>query len=171
MTDIVDAVNGCPVNTAGRPLTPEEVQLRTTWINAVFLMLEHIGHDSTTTNTSTTTTAKRGGDGIITIGDNVRSTYAPILPDLVALKESDGAGGAKSSSLLDTQEFVNQHAHVLPAIIQEDVVQMAIVSQTIKVLWYTLVVLEDERLANDDDDDPRLQGVARPQIPRGQGIN
>jgi hypothetical protein len=142
---LVESVNECPVNTAGRPLMPEEIQLRTTWIHAVYLMLNHIEHD-----------ADNNDD------DNVQTTYAKILPDLVELKQGEGP--------LITQQFVREHGDALPSIIQEDELQMAIVSQTIKVLWYTLVVLEEERLANDDIDDDPLK-VARPQIPRGQDIN
>ena len=148
---LIEAVNTCPVNTAGRPLMPEEAQLRSAWIHAVYLMLDHIGHPT-----------KNNGGESSDIADDVRNTYSAILPDLVALKESSGTG------FVNIQEFVQDHADVLPASMEEDALQMAIVSQTVKVLWYTLVVLDEERLANDEDAD---MSVARPQIPRGEGIN
>lgn len=153
--NLVDWIDACPVQTAGRPLAPEEVQLRTTWIHAVNLMLDHIGHDDSTAVTADTPETCHD----LSV---VRSTYSPILPDLLALK---GSGGS-----LNTPVFVQEHKDVLPASLQEDAVQMAIVSQTIKVLWYTLVVLDEERLANDINNDDQLN-VARAQIPRGQGIN
>ena len=67
------------------------------------------------------------------------------------------------------EEFMNQNRHLLPDTVYDDDVQLAIASQTVKVLFYTLTVLEEEQLANDNDD--VISSAARPQIPRGDGIN
>jgi hypothetical protein len=155
--DIVVMVDACPNNTAGRPLTEEEVQLRTTWIYAVALMLDHIQYPTTTTIGSSSRTVVDTDD---TIAKTVQNTYGPILSNIVDLQSR----GDK----LKTQEFMTQYQHLLPAHIYDDDVQLAIASQTVKVLYYTLTVLEEERLANDSEDS---SNVARPQIPRGDSIN
>jgi hypothetical protein len=144
--ELVHAVDTCPVNTAGRPLIPAEVELRTTWIHATYWMLGHV-----MTTPLGSDLAKAAG-----VNDNVKDTYTSVIPDLVALHANGGT--------LNTQEFVQDHLDILPAVIQEDAMQMAIVSQTIKVMWYALVVLDEERLANGEE-------PPRPNIPRGKGIN
>ena len=160
--DIVAMVDACPNNTAGRPLTEEEVQLRTTWIYAVALMLDHIQYPTTTTASSSATSESERTvvDTDDIIAKSVQNTYGPILSSIVDLQSR----GDK----LKTQEFMTQHQHLLPAHIYDDDVQLAIASQTVKVLYYTLTVLEEERLANDSEDS---SNVARPQIPRGDSIN
>lgn len=160
MKDIVTMVNMCPTNTAGRPLAEEEVQFRTTWIYAVALMLDHVNNTTNslaTTEIVSTELAAVDDDDIAKI---VQNTYGPILSVIVDLKNTGDS--------LKTQEFMNQNRPLLPDTVYVDDVQLAIASQTVKVLYYTLTVLEEERLANDSDD---ISNVARPQIPRGDGIN
>jgi hypothetical protein len=154
---IVTMVNACPVNTAGRPLELEEIQLRTTWIYAVALMLDHVAYDNMDSGHSGTRCVDDATDAV---AEQVQSTYGPILTALAELKRNGGT--------LKTQEFVQQYKSVLPATIHVDDVQLAIVSQTIKVLWYTLVVLDEERLANDTTD---VAQSPHPPIPRGNEIN
>ena len=158
--DIVAMVDACPNNTAGRPLTEEEVQLRTTWIYAVALMLDHIQYPTTASSSATSESERTVVDTDDIIAKSVQNTYGPILSSIVDLQSR----GDK----LKTQEFMTQHQHLLPAHIYDDDVQLAIASQTVKVLYYTLTVLEEERLANDSEDS---SNVARPQIPRGDSIN
>jgi hypothetical protein len=160
MKDIVSMVDSCPTNTAGRPLAMEEIQLRTTWIYAVALMLDHIDHRSTSSTASESVTNQRTDDTTDDIAKTVQNTYGPILSTVVDIN--------KNGDKLKTQEFMNQNKHLLPDNVFDDDVQLAIASQTVKVLYYTLTVLEDERLANDDDE---MSSVARPQIPRGDSVN
>ncbi len=153
-------VDACPNNTAGRPLAVEEVQLRTTWIYAVALMLDHIQYPTSSSATSERVTNQRILVDTDDIAKTVQNTYGPILSNIVDLQNSGGK--------LKTQEFMTQNQHLLPDHVYDDDVQLAIASQTVKVLYYTLTVLEEERLANDSDDS---SNVARPQIPRGDSIN
>jgi len=139
-SQLADAVAACPVNTAGRQLMQEETLLRTTWIHAVYLILEHINH--------------KGKGSIRDIDDTVRGTYSGILPNLVAMKQAGGN--------FHVEEIMKKHEAVLPSMI--DPMQMAIVSQTIRVLWYTLIVLEEETLAQSPI-------TPQPPIPRGPGTN
>ena len=158
--ELVDAVNRCPVQTARRPLLPEEEALRSTWIHAVHLMLEHIGHSSA----AQVNADDRNKTINHAIDLHVRETYTPILDDIVQAK---ARGDAQS---WNTNNFVTSHRDLLPETIWEDQVQMAIVSQTIKVLYYTLIVLAEERLANLEEDDD-IPVLPKPKIPRGTGFN
>jgi hypothetical protein len=155
MKDIVQMVNECPTNTAGRPLELEEIQLRTSWIYAVALMLDHIEYRKVATPKNSN--IQSHAYELDEIATNVKSTYGPVLPAIISLQNSGGS--------LRTQDFIQENKALLPGSIFDDDIQFVIASQTIKVLWYTLIVLEEERKANDMDN------VARPQIPREEGIN
>ena len=160
MKDIVSMVNICPTNTAGRPLAEEEVQLRTTWIYAVALMLDHIKYTTDSSATSEMVYNQLAAVDADAAAITVRNTYGQILPIIVDVKNSGNS--------LKTQEFMNQNSPLLPDTVYADDVQLAIATQTVKVLYYTLTVLEEERLASDSDD---MSNVTRPQIPRSDGIN
>jgi hypothetical protein len=155
MSTVVDQVQACPLQTAGRPLVAEEVRLRTTWIYAVALMLDQVGYPRNDNRN------KRDGEDPMEI--EVKATYGPIV---AAVTELHASGGS-----LQTRDFLEQNTSLLPESINDDDVQYAIVSQTIKVMWYTLVVLKEERLASGESDDETSPLSARPPIPRGSGVN
>ena len=128
-TTIIRAVDNCPPTI--RPLEPQEQELRTTWIQAIVLMLRHLG----------TLESDVDDVGI----DSIRETYNPaILSDLVAIQKS-GLG-------LNLQNFVAARKDILlpkSSILalddaEDDPVQLAIVSQTIQVLFNTAVVVSEE---------------------------
>lgn len=159
MDNIVRMVDTCMVNTAGRPLELEEIQLRATWIYAVALMLDHVNYhnEGLTTNRMDQSFDDNEDD---CIASTVASTYRPVLSKIFELKHS--------GNMLKTQDFMEQNKGLFREELFDDNVQLAITTQTIKVLWYTLTVLEEERLANDTDE---ITDISRPQIPRGEGIN
>jgi len=172
---LVEKVANCPVNTAGRPLMPEEIQLRTTWIQAIYLILNHIGHEgvavvvedetnpkttTTTTTATTTTTGSSSADiDIDMIDESIRDTYSAILPHVVTLRAENGN--------FQADEVVEQHQDILPTATSP--MEMAIVSQTIRVIWYTLVVLDEEKLVFGEDDTSNTP--PRPNIPYGENNN
>ena len=112
-----------------RPLEAQERDLRETWIKAVYLMMAHVLEGFETNET-----------------DEVAKTYGPILVDLVAIHRT-GMG-------LNVNQFVASRRDVLlpkrnPLILEdgpedEDLVQLSVVTQTINVLFTTLVVLDEE---------------------------
>ena len=126
-----------------KQLDDPELKLRGSWITAICLMLNHadpIEYDNVISE-------DLSDNDII---DNVMSTYGPIVKDLVAIHES-GLGlnidnfvesrrdllGIRTSNVLALEETA------------EDDVQFAVVSQTIKVMYNTLVVLADEKAMED----------------------
>ena len=100
--ELVERVNQCPANTAGRPLLPEEEALRATWIHAVHLMLLHVGHKTSGQMSSSSSSST----GNMVIAKDVRETYSPVLEDIVAIKESNSASW-------NTNDFVASHKDVL----------------------------------------------------------
>jgi hypothetical protein len=124
---------------SARPLEPQERDLRETWIRAVYLMMQHVldGFDGSSSNVNN--------------DDEVANTYGPILVDLVAIHRT-GMG-------LNVNKFVESRKDILlpkdnilvledgPE--DDDLVRLAVVTQTINVLFTTLVVMTGE----DDDDE------------------
>jgi hypothetical protein len=159
MNDIVHMVDTCPINTAGRPLDMDEIQLRTTWIYAVALLLKHIDYQIQSQVANTTDTRQTITDKPDDMALNVQTIYGPMLDVIVELQ--------KSGDRLNTNEFMQRHRHLLPETIFDEDAQFAISSQTIKVLYYTLIVVEEESLANDNDS---ISDLARPHIPLGDSI-
>lgn len=162
---LIADVNACPQQTANRPLLPEEQALRSTWIQAVHLVLDHIGHSTSVVASAAIATDSNEPNVRIkqAMDPRIRDAYTPILDDIVAASRTRGI-------VWNTNDFVQSHRDVLPKTIWADPVEMAIVSQTIKVLYYTLVVLAEERLANLEEDDD-MPNVAKPKIPHGTGFN
>jgi len=132
-----------------RPLEPQERDLRETWIKAVYLMMQHVldGFDGSSN--------KNDND------DEVANTYGPILVDLVAIHRT-GMG-------LNVNKFVESRKDILlpkdnilvledgPE--DDDLVRLAVVTQTINVLFTTLVVMAGE---DDDDDDESSDDSSEP---------
>lgn len=121
-----------------------ESDLRDAWISAICKVLEYT-HPEEFGNII-------GGDISTkpTIGDAI-NTYSPVLNDLVAVHES-GLG-------LNIENFVESRRDVLGIKMidnvlaleesAEDDLRVAVVSQTIKVMYNTLIVLEDEQRVED----------------------
>ena len=156
-----------------RPLDVGEETLRSTWIQAIYLMLAHLGEHSIQTKD---------------IDAAVVNTYSPILlDDLVAIQRS-GLG-------LNIETFVERRKDILfpeeaqgggqnPWLIEQepiDPIQFAIVSQTIKLLFYTAALLEDtedrapangepslSRPENHDDPSKKLSATKSPNMSRGK---
>jgi hypothetical protein len=126
-----------------RPLEPQERELRETWIKAVYLMMSHVleGFDDSSSNNN----------------DEVANTYGPILVDLVAIHRT-GMG-------LNVNQFVESRKDILlprdnilmleDGPDDDDLVRLAVVTQTINVLFTTLVVMtgEDDDDSSDDSSD------------------
>jgi hypothetical protein len=136
-----------------RPLETQERKLRETWIRAIYLLLGRVMEDFS------------GGppdDG--DDDDEVTNTYGPILTDLVGLHQT-GMG-------LNANQFVAARKDLLfpktnPFVLEDekeevDSVQLAVVTQTINVLFTTLEVLEEER--SSDNDDPTAAETEQEEI-------
>ena len=144
---LIQDVNSSPSssNIGGRrPLDEQEQNLRGIWIQAIYLMIAHLDEkESFFTSID-----------ISQIDKSVSDIYSPtILNDIVAIHQS-GLG-------LNVPNFITTRRNILfpeqnnnPLLLLEeeeeqqqrqlDVIEVAIVSQTIKLLYYALLVLEDD---------------------------
>jgi hypothetical protein len=128
--DLMDQVNHqANQNTAGRALAPEEVELRSTWMQAVYLILAYIEHQDIST------LAQVGTD----LDQHVLSRYSSVLPTIVKFRET----GKSHAAVIDLAETLAQEQEL-------DAVHQAVTTQTMRVLWYTLVVLSEEAMADPD---------------------
>ena len=114
-----------------RPLEPQERELRETWIRAVYLMMGHVLDEF---------------DGDCNDDDEVAKTYGPILGDIVAVHRT-GMGLNVNQFVASRKDILMPTRNVLvledgPE--DQDLVQLAVVTQTINVLYTTLVVLEED---------------------------
>jgi hypothetical protein len=136
--ELMDKVNNqANQSTAGRELAVEEVALRSTWIQSVYLMLAYIEHQNITT------LVQVGPD----LDQDVLRLYSNVLPTIVKFRET-GNSHAQVIGLAET----------LAKELELDAVDQAVTTQTMRVLWYTLVVLSEEAMA-----DPSMP--PRPNIP------
>jgi len=175
---ITKTVNSLP-SSIGRPLEEQEQELRDTWIQAIYLMLGHtlalgdddfvVVNDGTTTNKDT---------------NSVADLYGPILDDLVAIHNT-GMG-------LNVNQFISTRKDILmppknkkkdnnPLMLEEndendDLVQLAVVTQTVKLLYTTLEVLEGEGsdkysyAVEEDDDEPASSSSSSSSTSTGRGF-
>ena len=137
--DLIQRVDDIRPQSAGRDLMPEEVKLRNTWIHVVYLVLESLQHAK---KVDTSTAAD--------IDETVQSTFSTDL--LADMKKQHDAGEAfHLERWLDKYEFPNM----------EDPMNKAIISQSLRVIWFTYTVLDEESVCNDEKSGLKAQ----PPIP------
>ena len=133
---LVELVNSCPTQSAGRPLMKEEQELREHWIHSIYLTLEHVKW--------------RDIEPRWSVADQVSQSYAPVLDSLVKAKE----GNQK----LETEKVLKDFPELLSD--TADVVERAIVAQTLRVIWITLEALQEEELAKPRTPRPKIPGAS-----------
>lgn len=125
--DLMEKVAACPHQSANRPLMEEEIQLRTSWIQVIYLVLSHVDYQEK---------AKTLED--LDLEDSIRKQYEDAIPILVKAKDKEEAF-----------ETVLQKCNgVLPA--TDNPLEQAVISQSLRVMFITLTVLEEEQICIDD---------------------
>jgi hypothetical protein len=132
--ELIATIDAIPDQTAGRPLMPEEVGLRNTWIQVVYLTLASVNHRT-----------EAAVDMIL--DDDIKATYTSIIPDMAAIKTA--------GEQLQIDLFLELHKHSFSGL--DNPIQKAIVSHSLRVMWITLTVLEEEARCSGD--------FARPDAP------
>ena len=135
-----------------RPLESQERDLREIWIKAVYLMMGHVleGFESEE-------------------NDEVATTYGPVLVDLVAIHRT-GMGLNVNQFVASRKDILLPKSNVLvledgPE--DEDLVKLSVVTQTINVLYTTLLVLDEEYESADPSagDEEEMLPTASPAWP------
>jgi hypothetical protein len=135
--ELVDLVNSNQQNSAGRLLMAEENSLRTTWIHAIYFTLAHVNWRNITHSQ-------------LSLNSSDNAKYLTVLDEMVDLKVK--------GSPLQVDNIVQMH----PALLSDSstLADKAVVSHTLRVIWLTMDVMEEEELAK-----PRRRGDPRPPIP------
>jgi len=134
-SDLIAKVEAVEDKAAGRALMAEEVRLRNAWIHVVYLVLSQADHET-------------ADDAVKeAIEDSVASAYAAKIP--ILKQRQDRAEEFRFDDLLDSDG--------------SDPVETAIMTQSLRVIWLTLVVLEEEERCNTEF--ARQDAPMKPQIP------
>jgi hypothetical protein len=136
-SELVAKVEAVEVKAAGRPLMPEEVRLRDAWIQIVYLVLAQADH--TTENESVKESVE----------SDIVATYAAKIPTMQQRQES--GEDFRVDDLLDSDALADNPA------------ENAIMTHSLRVMWLTLVVLEEEERCNTEF--ARQDAPMKPQIP------
>lgn len=150
ISDLIKAVDNSPAEQIGRPLDPSEKEIRAIWIQAIYLMLWRVECEEDDDENKIPSSSAASALGI---EKKVTNLYFPVLDDIIAIYKS-GLG-------LNVDRFVASRKEILmpssndsqrnPLLIDNDdgggddggPVQLAIVTQTIKVLYNTVEVLDE----------------------------
>eukprot|EP00522_Entomoneis_paludosa_P014662 CAMPEP_0172446466 /NCGR_PEP_ID=MMETSP1065-20121228/6058_1 /TAXON_ID=265537 /ORGANISM="Amphiprora paludosa, Strain CCMP125" /LENGTH=215 /DNA_ID=CAMNT_0013197593 /DNA_START=147 /DNA_END=794 /DNA_ORIENTATION=+ len=135
-------VNKCPVNTANRDLTTEEIELRTSWISIGYLTLWTLDQ----MEGLETVEALERQAAAIQIPQSVFDDYGALVQHHVATKLGQAELEETSSSSTDPQTA-------------------ALRAYQIKIIQLTLQTIHETRLANEKFVDEDGVGPPRPHIP------
>jgi hypothetical protein len=105
---------------AGRALMPEELRLRNTWIQVVYVMLAEINYKSSGTT--------------IELDNEVRETYAKIAP--IVIRRRSLSNDFNGKELLATLKSFFPGDLNVP-------LEQAVALQSLRVMWVTLTVVEE----------------------------
>ena len=126
-------MDALPVQTAGRPLAPEESALRSSWIALVYLTLDRLASE------------KGGDESEALVPDALRSEYESMVSQLVQ---------AKKQSVPLSSLNLNELAGAKPA----DATAEALLKQAFRVVYLTLDNVESADLAGTRADAPKEPG-------------
>jgi len=134
--DLEMRVNAIKESVANRPLMPEEIELRSAWMSVIYLTLSMIGYQQETVLSDLT-------DGI---RQETSHRFKVIVQDIIETGKDK-----VSVSDLKVEQF-RSHANS-----ESDPLQKAILSQSIRVILLTLLVVEEETKC--------IPATPRPPIP------
>jgi len=127
---LLDQVAACQNQSANRPLMIEEIELRDLWVQIVYLVLDHVKYNNTEVD-------------IDEVDPVVFEMYAPLIPLLSQCKNN--------GEVFEAETILQKCISATPQLISiSDAMTKAIVSQSIRVIWLTITVLEEEERCIDE---------------------
>ena len=135
--ELIRNVDAVEQKAAGRELMVEEIRLRNTWMQVVYLVLNKAGYSSPD----------------VGVADSIDSTIVAAYSDKIAtlVKRRERGEDFRTEDLIETDADA------------EDPAASVIMAQSLRVVWLTLVVLEEEERCNVEF--ARQDAPMRPQIP------
>ena len=121
--ELIQRVDSVPHQSAGRDLMPEEVNLRNTWIHVVNLVLETLIHER-----------KVKSEDAAAIEDIIRETFSSDLLTHMKARHDEG-DTFQLDYWLEKYSFPKM----------DDQMEKVIMSQSLRLIWFTFTVLEEEQ--------------------------
>mmetsp|Transcript_3824 Transcript_3824/g.6008 ORF Transcript_3824/g.6008 Transcript_3824/m.6008 type:complete len:248 (-) Transcript_3824:382-1125(-) len=136
-SELIENIDGVQKKAAGRDLMPEEIELRNTWIQVVYFVLKEANHASEDAN----------------VGLSIdESAILPFKSKYAALKMINEKGeDFRVDGLIDEVDRLKKP------------LEIAIVTQSFRVMWYTMVVLDEEERCQTEF--ARQDAPMKPPIP------
>jgi len=120
--ELIQNVDAIENKAAGRELMPEEIELRNTWIQVVYFVLQQTKHNS-------------ANDEGMSIDTKIAFSFQSKFETLQKRKRDGEESFRVDDSLIDSS-------------VELDPLKTAIMTQSLRVIWYTLIVLEEEERCN-----------------------
>lgn len=140
LDQLLDLVRECPDQSANRPLMEEEVDLRETWIELVYLTARDVQYRHSIVQDAALWTIHNDDE------DGTLDIYKAMLPRL----RKRHAEGDETGPRFNAQEIVSDNADIMGEV-TKDPTQKALLLQNLRVIWTALTVIEEEKLANNKD--------------------
>lgn len=142
--DVSSELAACPRQTANRPLMEEEVELRSLWVALVYLALAQLSHP--------TEFAGGAASLVESVPAEIRAKHEPLVSGVVEARTR----GAELQSL--------KLEELLPAAAPQNPQERAILSQSMRLVFLTAVVLDEVERARPRKAEEQ-EGPPRPYIP------
>jgi hypothetical protein len=157
LDELNQLVQDCPVNSAGRDLMKEELELRREWMAVVYGMMEALNNnemgDQETTSDTTTTTGSSN--------DSSQTRVAQVVDSMLQLQrylqeEEEQSGGEQDSIVALTNLTVEQALQKLPNLsqvideLESSPMEKAFLTNDIRVALLTFKVIEEEKICFED---------------------
>jgi hypothetical protein len=155
LDELIQLVQDCPVNSAGRDLMKEELELRREWMAVVYGMMEALNNnemgDQETTSDITT----------ISSNDSSQTRVAQVVDSMLQLQrylqeEEEQSGGEQDSIVALTNLTVEQALQKLPNLsqvideLESSPMEKAFLTNDIRVALLTFKVIEEEKICFED---------------------
>ena len=158
LDELNQLVQDCPVNSAGRDLMKEELELRREWMAVVYGMMEALNNnemgDLETTSDTPPTTASSSNDSSKTRVTQVVDSMLQLQRYLQ--EEEDQSGGEQDSIVALTNLTVEQALQKLPTLsqlmdeLESSPMEKAFLTNDIRVALLTFKVIEEEKICFED---------------------
>ena len=158
LDELNQLVQDCPVNSAGRDLMKEELELRREWMAVVYGMMRclnnnEMGDQETTSDTTTTTTGSSN--------DSSQTRVTQVVDSMLQLQrylqeEEEQSGGEQDSIVALTNLTVEQALQKLPNLsqvideLESSPMEKAFLTNDIRVALLTFKVIEEEKICFED---------------------
>ena len=150
---IIDSLDSYPIQSANRPLMKEEKQLRSTWMNLVYIILENLNIPNEYDDAKTTR-----------VDETIRNKYGEYMQYITDWREKqnfDDRDAAAMVAELKVEDVIQGCISSKESTII-DALEKAMLPQNIRVGLLTLMVLEEEKRCLDDNSNANFEDMPPP---------